>query len=77
MDELTPLLTYATFQEGMSEQDWQREIEHLFCRQQAIAGLLDGTVEEDVVYDMLAEDDINPHEWVDAAIDNCEFLIGC
>lgn len=77
MDNLTPFLTFATFDASMSESDWQSEIEHLFRRQQAIAGLLDGTVDEDVVYDMLAEDDINPHEWVDAAIDNCEFLIGC
>ncbi|MBE9182876.1 hypothetical protein IQ268_30535 [Oculatella sp. LEGE 06141] len=74
MSNITPLLTVATHTPEMTAEDWQREIDRLFRRQQAIASVVAGRLDDDVLYDLLAEDGIDPHQWVDASIDNCEFL---
>lgn len=75
MDELSPFLTWFTPEEGMNAADMQLEIERLFRRQQAITALLDDRIDEEVVYDLLADDGINPHDWVTNAIDNFEAML--
>lgn len=55
--------------------DPQIEIRRLWERQKAIDGLLEGTVPIDVVEDMLAEHDINPHEWAEEGEENLIVLL--
>jgi hypothetical protein len=72
---LLPLSTTATRLPEMSLADWEAEAARLFRRQQAIAAVAEGRMDDDILYDMLAEDGINPHEWAENSIANIEFIL--
>lgn len=72
---LDPLLTWRTESPDFNAADNQREIEFLFARQQAIDGMLAGTVPPDVVLDLLEFQGLNPIEYADRAIANMDRAI--
>lgn len=74
MDPLQPFLTFFKPSPDMSLSDIEAEIDRLVQRNQAIELMLQGTLEPDTVLDMLAEDDIEPYEWVEASAENCGIL---
>jgi hypothetical protein len=75
MDELEPLLTVFVDHPDYNKSDEQAEADRLFQRQQAIAGLLDGSVPVDYCLDLLEAQGINPHAWIDASLQNMEWAM--
>lgn len=76
MSLILPFSTIFVPSADMSPEDYSAECARLFARQQAIDQVLHGELDDDVLYDLLAEDDIEPTEWAEQAIENVEFLIG-
>lgn len=75
MDIELPFATWFQPTPDMSLEDIQGEIDRLYRRQRAISGLLEGTVDEDYVTDLLMQDGVDPHLWLEVAEDNLEFLL--
>lgn len=67
--------TYLTLDSNLSEAELNAEIASLIQRQNAIAGLLAGTVPVDVVEEMLFESEIDPYEWAEMAEQNLIALL--
>lgn len=72
---ILPFSTTATRLPEMSLQDWEAEAARLFDRQKAIAAVCNGQLESDVLFDLLAEDGIDPHAWAENSIENIEFIL--
>ena len=75
MDELEPLLTLFIEHPDYNGSDAFAEADRLFQRQQAISGLLDGSVPIDYCLDMLDEHGIDPHGWIDTVVANTEWAM--
>jgi hypothetical protein len=75
MDELDPLSTLFVAHPDYDLQDERNEVDRLWQRQQAIDGLLSGTVPLDYCLDLLDEQGINPVQWVDASIENINLVM--
>lgn len=74
IDPLVPFLTFFTPSPDMSLGDIEAEIARLNRRNLAIDAALQGKLEEDVLFDLLAEDGIEPGEWIEVSLDNCEYF---
>ena len=69
------LLTEATRQADMNDQDWRNELAKLVQRNKAIDAACRGEMPVDSLMDLLAEHLIDPIAWQEAAIENAEVLI--
>jgi len=72
---ILPFSTTATRLPEMSLADWEAEAARLFHRQTVIAAVCAGQVSDDILFDVLAEDGINPHAWAENSIANVEFIL--
>lgn len=68
--------TYLTLDPNLSESDLNNQIAQLVQRQDAIYGLLAGTVPVDYVEELLFEQEIDPYEWAEVAEQNLIYLLG-
>lgn len=59
----------------MDEVDFAEEVQRYCLRQQAIAALLDGTIDPETVGDMLLAGGIEPMEWALAVEENLEIIL--
>jgi CO dehydrogenase/acetyl-CoA synthase gamma subunit (corrinoid Fe-S protein) len=75
MDALIPFLTVFTPSPDMSMADLEAEITRLNTRNRAIDALLQGQLEAEAVFDLLADDGIEPDEWIEVSLDNCELVV--
>lgn len=69
MDELL-FDCFSTWLDLGPDVDLAQEIPRLWQRQKALDGLIDGTVDEADMEDLLADHGINPHEWVEVGEEN-------
>lgn len=72
-----PLQTFLPENPDFNASDLQSEIEKLFERQKAIAKLTQGELLADDLLDLLEAQELDPVEFVDMAVDNINFLMGC
>lgn len=73
-DPVAPFLTVFNPLPEMSLSDLEAEITRLNQRNQAIEGMLKGELPPSVLFDHLAEDGIEPDEWIEVSIDNCLYI---
>lgn len=71
-DPLLPFVTIFTPTPDMNLGDIQAEIARLSARNQAISDALEGYLPIDCLFDLLADDGIDPEEWVEVSLANLE-----
>lgn len=75
-DPLLPFSTVLQFAPGMTQAEKEEECRKLFQRQRAIDAFLRDSLPADILFDLLAEDQIDPYQWVEASIANVTQQIG-
>lgn len=71
-----PLQTFLVENPDFNASDLQSEIEKLFERQQAIAKLCSGEMLADDLLTLLEGQGLDPVEFVEASVDNINWLMG-
>lgn len=74
--QLAPFCTFFTPTAGMSLADIESEIAKLYHRQKAIDACVHGEMDEEDLYDLLADDGIDPEEWAETTVENIELILG-
>lgn len=72
-DPLIPFLTVFTPDPGMSLSDLESEILKLNQRNLAIDSMLQGNLKPSDLFEILAENQVDPDEWIEVSLDNCLF----
>jgi hypothetical protein len=72
-DPLIPFLTVFTPDPDMSLADLQAQIIQLNQRNLAIDSMLQGHLPPADLFELLAEDGIDPDGWIEVSIENCLF----
>lgn len=67
--------TYLDLDSNLSPEEFEAECQRLVERQQAIAGLLAGTVPLDYVEAMLDEHGIDPYQWAEVGESNLVYML--
>lgn len=75
LNVLAPFDTYFREHEDHNPADSRAECEALFQRQQFVEAMLAGTIPVDDLLELLFEQDIDPNQYIDAAIDNIDYVI--
>lgn len=65
----------ALWTPGMSEEQWQQELDRMLLRSQATQQFVDGTLSPDDFADVLAETGCNPHEVAELWEDGVSLLL--
>ena len=73
---IAPFNTYLEVCPGMSTAELDQAVAGLVRRQKAIDACVHGEMDADDLYELLADDGIDPNEWADTSADNLEFVMG-
>lgn len=74
-DPLIPFLTVFTPDPDMSMSDLEAEITRLNQRNLAIDAMLQGYLNPGDLFEILAEDALDPDEWIEVSLENCQLYV--